>query len=179
MNIDYKGYTIEIKPDENADDPREFDENLGIMACAHRRYTLGDIQVDAETFDVPDNAVCVHELWLYDHSGLSLRTYPHGYHQAWDCGKVGYIYTTKSRINKWFGSKKCTPELLERADKAVLSEVETYSMYLEGDCWVATVYDPDGEEVDSGAGYGYDDMIKDAQSAVDADLNQVSQSRRL
>lgn len=40
---EYKGYTIEITQDEYPDDPRQWD-NLGIMACWHRRYNLGDKQ---------------------------------------------------------------------------------------------------------------------------------------
>lgn len=40
---EYKGYTIEIRQDELAGSPREWD-NLGTMVCFHRRYNLGDDQ---------------------------------------------------------------------------------------------------------------------------------------
>jgi hypothetical protein len=39
----YKGYTINILPDDNSDNPRSWD-NAGKMVCWHRRYTLGDEQ---------------------------------------------------------------------------------------------------------------------------------------
>ena len=40
--IEYKGYEIEIRTDEMAQDPRtEFDER-GTMVCFHSRYNLGD-----------------------------------------------------------------------------------------------------------------------------------------
>jgi len=32
---------LKIEQDEDAEDPREFD-NLGIMVCFHKRYNLGD-----------------------------------------------------------------------------------------------------------------------------------------
>lgn len=38
---DYKGYTIKIYHDEDAESPRDWD-NLGEMVCFHRRYNLGD-----------------------------------------------------------------------------------------------------------------------------------------
>lgn len=156
--------------DESAESPRDYDINLGIMACAHRRYDLGDMQVDPQTWQPPDNAVCVMPLWLYDHSGLSLRTHPHGVHAAWDCGMVGYVYTTRSRINKWFGLKKCDDEALKRAEAAILCEVETYSMYLGGDCYCIRITDPDGEEFDSGRGMGYTEMVNEAEREIDAYL---------
>jgi hypothetical protein len=41
MTETYKGYTIEIEPDEDAESPRECD-CFGVMVCFHSRYRLGD-----------------------------------------------------------------------------------------------------------------------------------------
>ena len=39
--VTYRGMVIEVHQDEDAESPRAWD-NLGTMACFHRRYTLGD-----------------------------------------------------------------------------------------------------------------------------------------
>ena len=54
-------------------------------------------------------------LYLYDHSGITISTKPFGC--RWDSGQVGYIYTTKKEICKWFGIRKVTAEYIERAEK--------------------------------------------------------------
>lgn len=55
---DYKGHTITIGYEEHLDgmSPRDWD-NLGVMACAHRNYDLGDEQVDPESMTITC-AVC-------------------------------------------------------------------------------------------------------------------------
>lgn len=40
----YEGYTIEITRDEDRYDNSRSWDNLGTMACVHRRYSLGDVQ---------------------------------------------------------------------------------------------------------------------------------------
>jgi len=40
--IEYKGFNINIFSDEDGQNPREEWDNLGIMACVHPRYNLGD-----------------------------------------------------------------------------------------------------------------------------------------
>ena len=37
-------YRITIQRDEDAESPREWDDNVGTMVCAHQRYILGDEQ---------------------------------------------------------------------------------------------------------------------------------------
>jgi len=41
-SVEYKGYTIEIVQDEDAENPRTAWDNLCVMVCWHRRYNLGD-----------------------------------------------------------------------------------------------------------------------------------------
>lgn len=43
--IEYKGYKINIYQDDCDESPREWD-NLGKMLCSHRRYNLGDEQLE-------------------------------------------------------------------------------------------------------------------------------------
>lgn len=45
--FEHRGFTIKILPDPDPMDPRDCD-NLGTMACFHRRYKLGDEQPDGD-----------------------------------------------------------------------------------------------------------------------------------
>lgn len=77
--------------------------------------------------------VVILPLFLYDHSGLSMRTYTHGYHSSWDCGQVGYIYVTHENIIKEYGA--LTDGNIKKATDCLEGEVEIYSQYLEGDIY--------------------------------------------
>ena len=72
-------------------------------------------------------------LYLYDHSGITISTKPFGC--RWDSGQVGYIYASKKAICKWFGVRKVTAEIVERAEKNLLGEVETFDQYIRGDVY--------------------------------------------
>lgn len=156
----YRGYTIEVtESDEPMDNARESCDMVGMMACNHRRYDLGDPKVNAlipwdsfsswgeveayitETF----KPVLILPLYLYDHSGLSMQTQMHGYHGAWDCGQVGYIFTTEKWLKDVIG---LDPTDLERLTKILLAEVESYSHYLNGTAYQYMIFegtDPDAD----------------------------------
>jgi hypothetical protein len=139
---EYKGYTIKIIPDEFPESPREWD-NLGKMFCSHKRYNFGDEQFNSSQFNGWDevesylykeqNACIVLPLYVYDHSGLSMRTFVHGYHSSWDCGQVGFIYVTKEDVYKEYSCKRISSKTLDKVKNVLESEVKTYSQYLQGD----------------------------------------------
>ena len=71
----YKGCTIRIEQDQDAESPRAWG-TLGTMACAHRRYDLGDVQFHSAAeleASIPADAIRL-PLYLYDHSGLTMST---------------------------------------------------------------------------------------------------------
>jgi len=181
-----------LTPDNNPIDPRE-DENYSNMVCFDSRYTLGDIHnytnFDnfvlslAEEFGIIESKdeivdyiiedifekvkrklVCILPLYLYDHSGISMRTFKHGIHKDWDCGQVGFIYLTKEGLEKW-GIKK------SQVEKALIQEVEIYSQYLEGDvyCIVKENYNKNKEQVDydvCGGYFGYGEALKSLETEI-------------
>lgn len=103
-------------------------------------------------------------LYLYDHSGITMNTT--GFSCPWDSGQVGFIYTTRDKIRKWFGKRKTTPELLEKARESLVSEVKTYDKYLCGESYGFRIYKND-EEIDSC--WGYDDIdycMTEAESTI-------------
>lgn len=149
--------------DDDPEDPRTWD-GLGVMACSHSRYTLGDdhpltepvidalrrapLRVVTRWLKVFHGATVVLPLYLYDHSGISMSAgteatlAPRG----WDTSVVGLIFDTPEKREEWG-----TP--LERVEEALRGEVETYSAYLEGMVYRYTAYGEDGEEVSSCGGY--------------------------
>jgi hypothetical protein len=140
-----------ISVDEDAESPREWD-NLGTMICFHRRYDLGDKHdlkrdnfnslEELEEYLVKERkAVIIFQLNLYDHSGISIsisNSYP--YNDRWDSSRIGFIYTTKEDIMKWFDTKRVSKEMLKKAEEILKNEVKTYDQYLNGEVYSFVVY---------------------------------------
>jgi len=192
----YKGYEIRIHPDENAEDPRAFESNLGTMVCFHGRYNLGD-KGDHKSDDfsgwaalethlrTAHGAVIVLPLFLYDHSGLRMKVgsfqglLSQG-HAEFDSGQVGFIYTDAATIRKLWGrggKSRLSPADLKKAQKGLEVEVTVYDQFLSGDVYGYRVVKPgkceacghdDDEEVESCWGfYGMDETLAEAKRVVD------------
>jgi len=132
--------TVKIVQDTDAESPREWD-NLGVMACWHKRYNLGDVQPREEPTDwlkenAPEGSI-VLPLHLYDHSGITMRTGSFG--DPWDSGQVGWIVATPQAIRKNFMVKRITKVIRARAEAVLKSEVATYDDYLTGNVWGYTI----------------------------------------
>ena len=175
-NTLYKGYSIRIEQDENPENPREFDCNLGILVCFHGRYDLGDkTELTSKMFENwgdLENHLIKHErakyispLYLYDHSGITISTTP--FSCPWDSGQIGFIYTTSKRIRQQFKHKKLC-DIADNIIECLLSEVKTYDQYLTGDIY-GYIITKDDIDVDSCWGfYGYDETLKEARSIIDS-----------
>lgn len=180
--VEYKGYTIKFRLDEDAEDPRVNMSSLGHMICFHPRYTLGDkhnMSKEELLEMVMRSDVLSLPLVIYDHSGLGMSTgrnsYP--YNCPWDSSHVGYIYVTKEELRKEYGVKNVTRKITDLAYKILHAEVELYHSWLSGDVWGWEVEDGQGNEVDSCWGYyGWDDnieyMIEMGKEAVDWRIEQ-------
>lgn len=182
--IEYKDHTIQIYPDESdQESPRDWD-NLGHMACFHRRYNLGDDYKDRPDYckDAEDFLEWMREhegeiaiilpLYLYDHSVITIWTEDgvHRYHQhyAWDGGQVGFIYVLKSELRKEYKAARISQKTLEKARQRLISEVQVYDQYLTDDIYGYEVFDQSGNEVDSCWGfYGQKSVMEAAKEAVD------------
>jgi len=174
-NINYKGYTIKIKQDDNPISPRE-DDNFGTLVCFHKRYCLGDKTdlkfnmfsswAEMETFICKElKAAVILPVYMYDHSGITINTT--GFSCPWDSGQIGFIYATKKNILDNWGGKILTPKLREKAMNLLKGEVETYDQYLRGDIY-GYVVEKDGKQVDSSWGfYDEDEAMMEAKGVVD------------
>ena len=176
-------YLIEIFPDNNPDNPRNWD-NLGTMICFHTRYHLGDKHdynhSDYNSWDEMEKAIVkennvavILPLYLYDHSGITISTTP--FSCGWDSGQIGFIYISKEDVRKEYGGKIVTKKLKEKAKAILEGEVKTYDQYLVGDVYgykISKITTCDQghehkEEIDSCWGfYGEDYCMEEAEGIV-------------
>lgn len=131
---------------------------------------------DAELYSkIKEKGTVILDLYLYDHSGISMSCSSYvgrAHHAEWDSGRVGYIYTTKDKIEKEGWTK-------EQATKYLEGEVETYDDYLTGNVYGYRIEDSEGEEKDSCWGYfgSPEDsgLVEDAKSNIDYYCKQAKE----
>ena len=144
--IDYKGHTIRLIQDEDAESPREWG-HVGEILYTSSRYTLGDKRVDASVIrEIVDNP---KNIWLpvyaYIHSGTQLSTGSfrgRAPHADWDSGQCGIIWCSKDTAVKEWGKKVCTKQVIEKAEAYLKGEVETYNQWINGEVVGYTVDGP-------------------------------------
>jgi len=195
-DIEYKGYIIKIEQDELAfeQSPRDWC-NIGTMVSWHRRCTIGDYSVGTRNSgsytpvgrkegqpvfrDAQDLVDFIHEhtkkkdivwapVYLYEHGGQTIRTYPFG--DPWDSGQVGFIWVSTEDIRKEFKVKRVTQKLREKVHKILVQEVETYDQWLRGDIYYYIISDPNSfedQEDSCGGFYGYNYCLQEAKDVID------------
>jgi hypothetical protein len=132
---------VRIVQDQDAQSPREND-NLGTMACWHRRYKLGDVQpleTPAEYIESLPKGSIILPLFLFDHSGITISTSSERFRAqdsaGWDWGKVGIIHVSPQQMRENFLTKRLTAKHRETATQVLISEVEEYDTFLTGECY--------------------------------------------
>jgi hypothetical protein len=164
MKANKNGYRLEIFQDEAPDSPRNWDnlgkmicfgkhglgdehdyrdpfefflslaeEILGDADEAEKRFNSSDWQEIAEFVENSGEYIML-PLYLYDHSGLTMQTYP--YPCPWDSGLAGWIYVDRSRLPE----EQMTAE---QATKYLQGEVKTYNQYLTGDVYGYVLEQPE------------------------------------
>lgn len=186
------GELIEIFTDEYPDNPRAWD-NLGHIINFHDRYNLGDENTTKNKFeDLINQTTEADELWktvdkwedvetylrtergavnilplmVYEHSGITMYVGTNG--DRWDSSRIGYIYTTEERIQKWGVA-------LADVDTVLREEVNIMDSYLRGDIYEYQIVkyvscnhgDTHREVLDSCGGYlSIEQAINDAKQSV-------------
>lgn len=157
-------------------DPARYSPDEYIRALA------ADIVNAADADAIPDEHIArilakhleILPLYLYDHSGITMRT--SAFSCPWDSGQVGYIYATRAEIIKEYGDD--SPASRERARKCMVSEVEAYDQYLTGDVYGYTIEDAAGDTLDSCWGFfGYDYAMQEATEAFEHHVSKAQESR--
>ncbi len=172
----YKGFRIVLSFDSDPQNPRTEWDNLGKMICFHGRYNLGDKHSYSDPDDLfmelcerlpnrkdhhpvtellgdgSEFRIVWEPLYLYDHSGITMRTTP--FSCPWDSGQVGIIYCTYEDLAKSLGldhwaeaGAKWVPtkEQIEQGESILKGEVETYDTYIRGEVLGFQIYAPDEE----------------------------------
>ena len=133
---------LTIKYEEDPESPREWD-NMGRIICAHKRYSLSDKNEDFNMDDYESweevatmlvdkkDAVLLKPIYMYDHSGITIKTTPFGC--KWDSGQIGFIYCKADDILE----EDIKSE--EDAEKILLIEIDLYDKYLKGEIYRYTI----------------------------------------
>jgi len=208
---EFGDYVIKVEPDHDPMNPRVDWDNLGTMVCWHSRYNLGDehsysdpdsffhdlsgLYEDEMTDYLEDEQMdkcreaayhknIILPLYLYDHSGITMRTT--GFSCPWDSGQVGYLYISLEDVRKEYGWKRITKKRRAQIEKYLTGEVETYDHYLTGSVYGYTIEKGEDEEhVDSCWGYfGYytdDDgyMLSVIKDAIKYDIEHTPQQTEI
>lgn len=166
--FDVQGLKVIVCTDPNPENPRETWEPLGTMVCFHKRYALGD----KHEFPTPEafrlwweeygEGGTLLPLYLYDHSGITMRTTP--FTCPWDSGQVGWIYLT---------AKRAESERIADPVAALEAEVKEYDEYLTGNVYGFSVEDSEGEILDCSWGYiGLDHCRTEARHTAEGYASQ-------
>lgn len=96
----------------------------------HQWHLDKDAAIADAVQKVVDKYYIILPLYLYDHSGITIRTTPFG--DRWDSGQVGFIYVSKADVKTNWGKSRITTQLLARVENILRAEVEEYDNYLTG-----------------------------------------------
>ena len=168
--LTYCGISIKIEQDEDPRNPREDSDPLGKMICFHGRYDLGDKHEyrheDYNGWDAmkaaiqkQEDAAIILPLYLYDHSGITMRTTP--FTCPWDSGQVGFIFVSKEKAREEYG--RLTKKTIEKITKYLIDEVAEYDTYLTGDVWGYIVDKGSENEQSCWGHFGYDYCVEEAK----------------
>jgi len=159
--LEYKGHTIVVYPDEDAEDPRSWSEIL-IAVKSGNPYIRGDI--DISKYETLDDFVYEREclgdivfpLYMYAHGGVALGTTP--FLCPWDSGLAGAVVVPHEIVNGLTD--------LHDAKPIVDGFLKTLQAYINGECcWYETL--KNGETVDSCGGfYSIEDALQSAKENV-------------
>lgn len=112
-------------------------------------------------------------LYLYDHSGITIRTA--AFSCPWDSGQVGFVYVHKDKVKTEYSWKRLTKARVEKVEGYLKAEVGVYDHYLTGSVYGYSIEGPKCDDSCWGYyGYGegtdWDYMIQCAKDAIDSSL---------
>lgn len=131
-------------------DDLDGDSDIKIAYLSSSRHTLGTEGVSSGRMDEIRDGIARGSLigipvYAYVHSGATIRcfegapSYP--YDDRWDAGQSGYVYVGKEAARDGWGVKlkdgrrRLTKAAREDVLRGLRGYVESYDLYLRGDCW--------------------------------------------
>ncbi len=156
--VEYKGCSIKIYQDEDAQSPDEWSNEDLFIVYDHRDFTIERKGFDPreifentqETQSMMFDGYHVFVLNAYIHSGVSLSLardrYP--FTDQWDVSTTGYVLVKKQK--GWSLRRSKSYQIAQ-------SLVDEWNQYLSGDIYGFQSEDEDGKDIDSCWGfYGHD-----------------------
>lgn len=155
IKVTHANRTVNVYYDPEPPNPRKEWDNGTIMVHWHRRYDLGDKQVEPctaeelkeEYLERGDPILAILPLYLYDHSGLSVST--DAFSCMWDSGQVGWVFTTESKAKEMGWDTIEKPEY----EEYIKREVKSYNDCLTGQVFGYEVVGKDGDVLESCWGF--------------------------
>lgn len=178
--IDYRGYSIQVIPDDDAENPFEDGDYMPTLVLhdkAQRRFgwtsdkdwgrrlneALGELNqrhplpvclaIIDRWMRIFHGTSAVFPVAVYEHSGTAVYIGQSAHFLdpgGWDSGWVGWFFATREQIEAWG-----TPAGL--VDQSVVDSFDIFKAWVEGDCYWWRIFTPDGEDVESCSGYyGFD-----------------------
>ncbi|WP_273455808.1 hypothetical protein [Nevskia ramosa] len=132
-------FILKMVPDTDPSNPRHDQDNVTQIWAAHRRYSLGDKGFEsrrvseAEVKRLHGPIFLIKKLYMYDHSGLTIKTTP--FSCPWDSGQIGWVWITKAKLKAEYRKSKEYPSQAAWAESILEGEVAEYDAYLRGDVW--------------------------------------------
>lgn len=166
---------IDFMIDRCPSNPQKEWENAGVIACQRlTRYSIGEetIHGSVKEFsrELPKGSI-VMPFFLRDAGDIKLALEP--FYTSQD--PIGVIYATPQSIVHIYGDN--TPASRRHARKSLAGELETYTQYLNGECYGMRTIHEDGE-VDEVFGFFGSNVFENgmASNVGDEDMHVLRQA---
>jgi len=183
----YRGFTININNDEIGMNPRTDCDNGGKMICFHGRYNLGDKHEfsnpdELQEFVDSDKVLAKLDLFLYDHSGITMST--GAFSCRFDSGQVGVIYMTKEGCDLigydegWRKSQFPDKTMEEALTEVLEMEVKEYDKFISEGCYMYDIEET-GDSCGGFLGYNHEEsgLMEYAKNSIDCEINSRIKAR--
>ena len=130
-------YEARVYHDEYASHPRKFCDSISRLYAWHRSY--GEVISDSNEFSTPEafmewaeeDGGDVFELYMYDHSGITLSL--SSFNDPWDSGQVGFAYISQSAKEELRLNREQTIEYLQ-------NDIDELTQYINGYVYTISVH---------------------------------------
>lgn len=163
------GHIIKVWNDELPESPREWCSDSKFYTWHHRYRSPDNHNLEDPMYVLPIDCIGI-KVWMYDHSGHCYAAADKNpFHCPWDSGQVGWIFISRADARKRLGMSRLHLHHISIIRDQLISEVKLFSEYVNGEVYGFTLYDPEGNELDSCGGfYGSDRdyMLETARSFI-------------
>ena len=158
-----------IQPNNFKDAEEWYDSIMGEGAFNRQRNSSLQEKkgVVAFAFDICKNLSKAKKVAfpILSHEHSDIRYYLGTSIDYWEGSIAGFAFIDKSKVYEEFGVKKITSQIVEKVKSIVERQLKAYTDCVNGYVYGFTLYNKDGEEIDSCGGFfGYEkdeDMLKD------------------